>query len=324
MPLSPSGDGAILRPDIADALVEFDAEMAMEGYVATQVLPIFEVKEQTANFGKLTLKELMKDQDVARASGAAYARTDFKLEQDNYTCEEYGIEIPVDERNARIYQRYFDSEVQAARIARSVILREHEKRVAALLFNTTTFSGKTSAVTTEWSTTASATILADVKTAMKAVKAQCGVMADTMLISDTVWFDVIDNAGIIDRVKYNEHTDVKRKQFTTTAIADALGLKRIIVANGVKNTAKEGQSVSIADIWDDEYALIFKMAEGNDLESPSLGHTFHWNMDGSSPKGTVETYYSTERRANIVRVRHDVDEKVKFVEAGYLLSNIRA
>ena len=48
----------------------------------------------------------------------------------------------------------------------------------------------------------------------------------------------------------------------------------------------------------------------------------HHLLDGSSIGGTVESYRDENVRANIIRVRHDVDELVLYPQAGHLLSNI--
>ena len=99
-------------------------------------------------------------------------------------------------------------------------------------------------------------------------------------------------------------------------------LENIIVAGSSRNSAKEGQAASPTQIWSDEYAMVCKIATGADMREPCIGRTFHWSEDGSSVGGTVETYRDETVRGNVVRVRHDVDEKLLYAEAGHLLSNI--
>ena len=71
-----------------------------------------------------------------------------------------------------------------------------------------------------------------------------------------------------------------------------------------------------------EYAMVCKVATGRDFREPCIGRTFHWSADGSSIGGTVESYRDETVRADIIRVRHDVDELVLYPQAGHLLSNI--
>ena len=241
--MSPGAAGAILRSDIAEGFVEYDAEAEQQGYVGSLVLPFFEVQEQSANFGKINIEETLKEVETLRASGGKYANTDFKLTQDNYATVEHGVEVALDDRNAKLYQRYFDFEVERAKIARGVLMRNAEKRYADLLFSTTTFSGLTQDVGTEWSTVASADVFGDVQTGINAVRSNSGLPGNTMLVSWLVFQHIRNNAAIIERVKYSGHTDPKRKQLTPQVIADALGLDEIIIGGAIRNGAKEGQTV---------------------------------------------------------------------------------
>jgi hypothetical protein len=68
--------------------------------------------------------------------------------------------------------------------------------------------------------------------------------------------------------------------------------------------------------------MLARVARTADLREPCLGRTIHWGEDGSQIGGLFESYYSDERRSNIVRCRHDVDEKIIYAEAADLLSNI--
>ncbi len=100
------------------------------------------------------------------------------------------------------------------------------------------------------------------------------------------------------------------------------GLDEILVGGAVFDSAQQNQANSMSDVWDDEYALVFRRQSGMDLSEPGIGRLFHWSGDGSTTFGTVESYRSEERRSNIIRVRHDVHEKLLYAEAGQLLSNI--
>ncbi len=319
---SPSSSLATLRPDLSESFEEFDLEMQRAGYIASRVFPVVEVASQSGVFGKIPIEQLLQNREVRRAPGAGYSRGQWKFTTDSFACQEYGAEEPVDDREAAMYANYFDAELIAARRAFDVVMRNAEQRVASLLFSTSTFSGKTSAVGTKWSTHASATPLDDVETAVNAVWSNSGLWPNALVISRKVFRHLRNCAQIIDRVKYQGFVDVRAGAITEAALAQAFDLDEIIVANAVKNTANEGQSASLASIWSDSYALVCRVARTNDFREPCLGRTFHWAGDGSSPNGVIESYREESIRSDVIRVRHDVDEKLLYVEAGYLLSNI--
>jgi hypothetical protein len=64
------------------------------------------------------------------------------------------------------------------------------------------------------------------------------------------------------------------------------------------------------------------VAVTDDIREPCLGRTFHWGEDGSQIGGLMESYREEQKRSDIIRCRHDVDEKVLYTQMGHLLSNI--
>jgi hypothetical protein len=104
-------------------------------------------------------------------------------------------------------------------------------------------------------------------------------------------------------------------------LSQYLGIE-VLIGNAIKDSAKKGQVASLADIWDDEYAGLYKVSEGGrDLREPCLGRTFLWEVE--SPDNTVvEEYREEKKRSNVYRCRHDTDEAFIFAAAGYLLGNV--
>ena len=68
--------------------------------------------------------------------------------------------------------------------------------------------------------------------------------------------------------------------------------------------------------------MVCRGAETNDIKEPCLGRIFHWAEDGSEIGGMVETYREESSRADIVRVRHDVQEQVLYTQMGHLLTSV--
>jgi hypothetical protein len=302
--------------------MEFELDALQSGFIAPQVLPVVETAKQSGNFGKIPVEQLLKERETLRAPGAGYARGKFTFTSDSFACDEHGAEEPVDDREADMYADYFDAELIAAARARRAVLVNAEKRAAAAIFNATTWTSYTTGITNEWDDSANAVPLTDVESAVQAVWDQCGIWPNAMIINRKVFRNLRNCAQIIDRVKYQGMMDARAGNITVAALQQAFDLDNIIVAGSARDSALEGQSTSIAPIWSDEYAMICRVASSADIREPCVGRIFHWGEDGSSIGGTMETYRDETVRSNIVRCRHDVDEKVLYVEAGHLLSNI--
>jgi len=325
----PSASNAItnLRPDLGGSFMEFDLEMDAMGYIGSKVLPVIDVPKATGSFGVLPVEEMLKIRNTKRAPGAGYSRGEFKFETSTFTCEEHGAEEPIDDREAALYSEYFVAEQIAAMRARQAVLANYEARVAALVFNATTWNGAslTTGVGTEWSNAASGVPVTDVLTAGNIIYENSGFYPNALIINRRVFRNLKNNAQVIDRiVSAGAGQAAKAGDISAELLAQVLDLDMVIVAGASKNAANEGQAADLESFWSNEYAMLCRVATGPDIRQPCIGRTFHWAEDGSSVGGTTEEYRDESVRSKIIRVRHDVDEVVIYVNAGHLLSNITA
>jgi len=309
-----------LRPDLGSFL-EFDLEMNRRKFIGARVLPLMDVSLAADVIGKIPIEQLLKRADARRTSSGGYNRLDWSFAKDSYACEEYGLEGVIDQRNARKYQNYFDAELATSRLVMHQVALEAEIRVASAIFNATTFSATT--ITNEWDDADNATPITDVEASVNRVHDATGIWPNALIINLKVFRNLRLCDQILDRIAASGAGDRIRAQDVTESMLQALfDLDHIIVAGGDYNSADEGQTASIAPIWSNEYAMVAKVADTNDIAEPALGRTFHWTADGSQQGGTVESYYSDETRSDVVRVRHDVDEKLLYVECADLMDNI--
>lgn len=318
----PTSSTTIQRPDLGAIAYEYYTTASQRGFIGLEILPIFEVPEQSADYPVIPIEALIKIPTTERAPRGNYARSDYEFETGTYACEEYGWEEPVDDAEARLYRRFFDAEEVAVMRAIDILLRGQEARIAAAIFNTSNFSS--TGVSTEWSTAASCTPRADIKGAKQSMRAASGLMPNVVAMSLKVFENLLLAAEITDALKYTNPVELGGFEAQKRVIAQYFGVDRVLVGGAVKDAAKKGASKSIADIWDDEYVGLFKVSDrGNNLREPVVGRSFLWTAD--SPQNLVAEQYREEPiRSNVYRVRHNVDEAFIFTGAGYLLSNITA
>lgn len=322
----PSSSLATLRPELG-SMLEFDLLMNQQGFIWNRIFPVLNVAKQTGTFGKIPIEQLLQSKTTSRAPGGGYGRGNWKFSEATFACKENGWEEPVDDREAQMYADFFDAETVSAQRAAHIVLESAERRIAAKVFNTTTWTGSNlfTNVSTEWSTAASATPISDVLAAKRKVRSNSGLRANALICCLTVFENLRNCTQVIDRIASSgAGSATKPRDITESMLAQALDLDFVIVADSLKNTANEAQTAALSDIWDDEYAMVCKVATSLDVREPCLGRTFHWAQDGSQLLGTVETYRDETVRSNIVRVRHDTDELVMYTEAGHLLGNITA
>jgi len=321
---SPTAALTTLRPDLSGSMEAFDLTIERQGFVAQRVFPVLNVAKQAGVVGTIALADLLKNPETTRAPGAPYSRDTGRFTPTSYACVEYGLEEVVDDREAAMYAEYFDAELVATRRCRSAILRQAEIRVAAQVFNTSTWTGSTltTAITNEWDDYANATPIADVAAASRRIFNGTGFYANAVVMNKQVFDNVRQCDQVVEAIhSYGAGRSTLISDITEEIVASALGVDFCLVAGGAKNSAAEGQTATPAVVWSNEYVMVCRIAVTNDFREPCIGRTFHWSEDGSQPLGTVETYRDETVRGEVVRCRFDVDEVTLLAAAGHLLSN---
>lgn len=320
---SPTAALTTLRPDLAASFEEFDLAADRQGFIADQVFPFMDVASASGQFGIIPIEQLLQNRDTARAPGSGYNRGQFRFEKGTYATTEDGAEEVVDDNEARMYANYFDAEMIAANRARDAVLRNREKRIADLLFNATTFSGQTTAVSVDWTTHATAVPIANVETAVQAVYARCGLWPNTLILGYQAFRHLRQCTEIINGI---QGAGAGERALPRDVLIDhlraAFDLDKIIVGGSTKTTNNEGAATAISQIWNGDLALVTVTATDNDIRRPCLGRTFHWGGDGSVPGGMAESYRDETVRGDVIRVRQQVDEKILYLTCGQLLTGV--
>lgn len=311
------------RPDLVGSMEEFPIEAAMMGSIALQAAPVIDVSLQADTIGVIRIEEYLQEQETKRASGSGYKRDDFNFEDISYSCVEHGLEGVIDDRDRRRYKHLVDAELVQAKRKRLQVMLAAENRVSALLFNATTFSGQTTAMGTAITNYASSTPVDKVETAVQAVYDRTGLWPNTLIMNRKNFRNLRHNAQVISRVSSSGAGDQARQgDITVNQLSQVFDLPNILVGGMATNSANRGQTASLASAWSDSYMMVCYLDQGSDHQAPSLARTFHWSEDGSQIGGTIETYREEQNRSDIVRVRHDVHEKVIYPELGQLITGV--
>lgn len=317
----PASGTTVGRADLGAVAYEYFTDATRQGFIGSRLLPVFEVPEKTGQYPKIPTEALLKVPDTKRAPRGAYNRAPWEFEMGTYDCEEYGWEEPLDDGEAAMYARLFDAEEVNVARATSILLRGYEQRVASLLFNTSNFSN--SGITNEWDDAANATPKADVKTAIAAMRAASGLTPNVVVMSKTVFDNVMVTSEIKSYLQYTSPHLVLGEEAQRRMLAAYFGVDEILVGGGMYDSAKKGQAMSLANVWSNEYVGFFRVAspDAMDLREPVVGRSFLWTGDTPQMLTVDEPYREEQIRSWVYRVRANVDEALVFTGAGYLLSN---
>ena len=300
------------RADLGQALYEY--MISPDQYIGIQALPVTPVPRRAATYSKFQREAMLRDRKIRRASGAGYARDTGDYEDDTYTCLEYGFETLLDDGDRAHFASDFDADADAAFLAEHVVLREQEKRIAAALFNTTTWTGST--LTTDvsanpWSTTTT-DVMTQLNNAKEKVRVLTGMWPDTLIINHQNFLYLKNNDDMIGRVVYSQRADDSNMG---ASLAEILGFRRILVGGAIRNSAIEGQAITATNIWSTLYAMVaVTCPQGPLTPTPGVGRTMIWSGDGAG-NVQVEQYRDESRRSDVFRVRQYVAEEI--IDASY-------
>jgi hypothetical protein len=260
--------------------------------------------------------------DNKHANGAGFGRVHLGSEDKSYSTADYGLEGQLTDVDRERFAADYDAEIETVQVVKTHMLMAKEIRAAAALFNTTTWPSGTAALYTDVSAApwdnAGSDVIGHVRAAIEQVRRNTGLRADTMLIGPVTWNSLKLNTAILAKFLF---VPVVTPSVWRQYVAELLELQEIIVADGVYNSAKEGQAASMGDIWSDDYALLFKKQRGS-LAMPGLGRTIRWTGEsGSLVNGleTVVSYREEQTESDIFRVREYVGEFICDAYFGHLL-----
>jgi len=299
--------GSYTRPrlDLGAAFIEFVQKT--DEFIGIQVLALFSTMKKSATFPAIMRETITSDADTKRASNGTYNRVFLKAKDKNYNCQEHGLEGPLSDDKRALYSSDFNAETVTVNGIGRKLLQAQEKRVADLMFDTGTFTG--AALYTDYSGAPWDNIASDIRGQIRAskekVRINCGLEPNALIMSKTNLNRILANTAINDAIKYTARAS---DAVIRNALADLFEIPYIMVAKGIRNSANEEQTFSGAEIWSDDYASLAVVAtDRTNLEQPAVGRTFLW-VEDSRDNLVVEQYREEDKRSDIFRVRHHVDE----------------
>lgn len=324
MPYIKSGT-TVPRPDLRELAWDYYLAQSRSKFIGQRVLPAFNTPQKSGEYPVIPLNQLLKPQETARAPRSGYNRGQWEFDMRNYTTSENGWEEPLDDVEASMYSYLLDAEEVSAMRCVDVILRNQERRVAALVMNAANV-GDTQAVTGgAWNAPATAKPEDDINAAKDKMEA-FGLQPNALILSAKTLRNLVRTDELRDRLQYTNAVETMSQQERINAVAAyfMLPAANILVGDSLTDSAKEGQATtSIGQIWSENYALLAKISSGGmDLREPSLGRTFVWGEEGGQL--TVEQYRDDSVRSNIYRARQFTGEAITYKGAAVLITGIKA
>jgi len=277
-------------------------------FIGDEILPTFGVAKEAATMS-VTKRRNLTIPETKRANGATANRIELYMDDMSYQCVDHGLEGTVTDRDREKYANDFDPEVEKTQAIKIKMRLAREKRIKDLVFNTSMWTGGDLYIDNSaapWDVAASG-IIKQVQTGREKVRLNCGIPADSMIISESTLINMMNNTQVLGKFP---GALVLTEAMLRAQMAAIFGIRNLIVGQAVYNTADEGQDFSGGEIWPDDYALLAVLGEeGLPLTEPQLGRTILWE-EYISDIEYVWMYRENQTKSDVICVEHSVDEKI--------------
>jgi hypothetical protein len=319
---------ATLRKDLTQVATEYDAELAQQGFIGDIVAPFFKVQEAAAQYPIIVRENFLKKNDDRVSDKSGYNRIDSTFDAGSYDCEDKGLEDVLSDKVQRRYGSFLDCERARTIITTHQVKLCREARVASLVMNTSIYTPHNATVS--WATAASADPAADVESGILALT-RIGIPRSmiTLICPRTDFNLLCATTAIKSQVQYTfgENNGIRPAVLESRHIAAILKIGQVLIPELSYDTASEGVTESLSQIWGSGKAMLAVLAPRADapLEMPAAWRTMLWVKD-SPQYPVVERYRDEPVRAEVLRVRANTDE-VATAEANllaYMIDTLRA
>lgn len=321
----PEGAGLTggFSPRLTNMAMGYLPQMSM--FVGSRIFPSVAVGAESGSYNILPREEFLRPQGKRLANGEAPPVGGFKFATDVYSVYEYGLSAQITQRdlnNAAVgglgAGRLRNMKTQFVTFQAALAMELDISAIVTTAGNWATSYGGVTATPNgtqfiQWDQAASDPV-GNVNKWREQMRLATGFEPNKMMFTRPVLNALKTNPEIIDRIKYMG-TSSNPAKVTTQTLAELFELDEIIVPTAVSNTAQEGATATIADIWGKNIFLWYTPGAPS-MELPSAGYRFSWTGDVHS-EGVGPQPFGGSANAEGLFIRNYITDRpaVEWVES---------
>lgn len=248
-------------------------------FIAREMFPEVGVNKQSNKIAEYNKDFFLRDEAKPRAPATETYGGGFEVTTSKtYFCDNFGFHTDVPDEERKNYDSPFDPDADATALVTEKMRLREEVAWATDFFKTTVWGNDVVGGTnfTKWSDYGGSDPIADVEAGKEAIFSVTGRNANKFGIGRSVWSKMKHHPDFIERIKY-----VMKGVLTTDIVASILEVDRLLVAQAIQATAKEGAASQTYGYVFGKNGLLLYTPPRAGLRIPSAGYTFRWNEYGS-------------------------------------------
>lgn len=293
-----------------------------QGIIADQIAPIVTVDKQSDAYTIYSIAESYKIEEDKRSPGAEAQKVYRSISSGTYFADNYALkdDIPyedIENADAGIMLTKRSSRV---RYIKKKLYLNWEYRLASAVTSTSNV-GSSSAVGSNWSDKRDgySDPIGDIQTAQDNIYVSTGITPNRIIFSRIAWRLFTNHANVISRL-YGHQTSTKGRLVTVAQAQDLLECEHIYIGKSLYNSAQEGQTASMADIWGTD-VLVYYAPNQPSEEEPSFMYSFRWNKIMNM---VAEIHQLPRSKKEQVELGYYQDEKITGSALGFLITDVRS
>jgi hypothetical protein len=298
--------------------------LGANNYLADQVFPVVPVAKQGGRYFVYDRGDFFRAEMERRGPGTESAGGGYRVAQDTYFADVWALHKDIADQDRANTDDPLDQDRDAASYLTQQALIRKEKQWVSKYFTTGVWTNDQTGVGAapganqflQWNVSTS-TPLADLRAQIIAVAKRTGYKPNTLVLGAETWNALADNASLVDRIKYTE-----RAFIGPDILSAALGLDRVLIGNGIENTAAETNAASPQTFTGafiaGKSAWLGYVAPAPSLQTPSAGYTFAWTgLEGANAMGgAVSKFRMDSLKSDRVEIEVAFDMKVVAADLG--------
>lgn len=287
-----------------------------QGFVSEKALTPLKVVQSSGKIGRYGTQHLRLESTLMGGKGQARRVEIRQYSSDSYFIKPNGLEDLITPEEYDNVEQPFDIEKDVTAQLTSLLYIGKEKALADSLRNTSIMTQNvTLSGTSQFNDYTNSDPIAVINTAKATIRSASGALPDTLIMDENVINVLRFHPKILRNLGY---ADNRAGSLTDDDLAKAFRVKRILVADVVYDSAKEGQTPSLTPLWGKDIVLACLPESPSKLQK-SLGYYVTKSSEG--PRKVYKYDVSNPPESKAVLVKDSYDMVLTDVTCGYLIKN---
>lgn len=300
-----------LLTDVSSAYVPSQADC-----VADELLPVVKFAQYTGKLGGYGKSHLRIENSVVAGKGRHRQVESITRTTTGFEIESHGLEGMVTKRDYKNVVDPFDAEKDETTGLTVMLLLEKEKALADALGSTSVLTQNETLVgSSQFSDYTNSDPVGKVRIGKLAVRDGCGAPPNVAIMDWGVAEVLRYHPQLLDLLGFKY---ARPGGLTDQELAKALNVERVFMPKAKYNSAKEGQTAVLANVWGKNLvlAVVPQRAEKYQI---SLGYNVR--LDGSQPRKVYKESLFNPPGASSILVEDEYDQLLSDVTAAYLIKD---